>query len=179
MVLSSNERMNSPHPSIVFVAGVHGVGKTTFTQKISTKLGVPTFSAGSLINSHRDRIASADKRVANVAANQDVLVEAVHSLALTAPLIILDGHFCVRDKSGAVNRIPLTTYESLNIRLAIILHEDPEVIQDRLYGRDGTNHTSEDIAVLQTAEIDHGTKIAKQNAHSTTFVAKLTDRRCD
>ena len=145
---------------IIFVGGVHGVGKTTFSQMVSDALKIPTYSAGSLIREHLGETPSHDKKVANVSGNQDVLVEAVRALKLVRQRIILDGHFCLRDKKGLISPVPLRTYQALNVRLAIVVREEPELIQARLHERDGTPQACEEIRQFQDAEQSWASEIA-------------------
>lgn len=76
-------------------------------------------------------------------------------------MIILDGHFCVRSTTGNISSIPQDTFELLNLRLAIILNDDPSTIRTRLEGRFGTKDTTEEVALLQQAENQHGYAIAE------------------
>ena len=152
--------MSPDIPSIIFIGGVHGVGKTTFSQKISKVLMLPAYSAGHLIRNHKGRASSGDKNVANVSDNQDALVEAVRLLKMHGKTIILDGHFCVRDKVSVITRIPLSTYEALQIKLILILEEEAVIIQERLQARDDTYQDCQDIDLLQNAEVEYGKEVA-------------------
>ena len=66
--------------SVFFVCGIHGAGKTTLCKKLSINLGIPFFSSSDLIRDFsKDAISDLrwDKRVKNVANNQQILVSAV------------------------------------------------------------------------------------------------------
>lgn len=67
-------------PAVIFISGVHGVGKTTFSKVVSEAVGIPAFSAGTLIGNYIGRLTTIDKQVADVTGNQNILVQAVRSL---------------------------------------------------------------------------------------------------
>jgi len=137
--------LTSQVTSVIFVAGVHGAGKTTFSRKLSEALGFQNFSAGNLIRAQRKQEEAADKRVKDVDTNQDELAKALANLDLRAPYIVLDGHFCVLDTVGGICAIPLATDIGLKLKLVVILTDSPEQIRDQLLSRDGRAQSCEEI----------------------------------
>lgn len=66
--------------SVIFVCGVHGVGKTTFCQRLAKTLNIPHFSASALIRekaSYAVSEKSGDKQVKDIDANQVILLDNV------------------------------------------------------------------------------------------------------
>ena len=55
---------------MIFVSGIHGVGKTFFCDRVKEKLGIATYSASKLIAEKRSRNFSADKIVEDIDENQ-------------------------------------------------------------------------------------------------------------
>ena len=46
---------------MIFVSGIHGVGKTFFCNRLKEQLGIATYSASKLIAEKRSRNLSAEK----------------------------------------------------------------------------------------------------------------------
>ena len=84
--------------TIIFVGGVHGVGKTTFCQRLAAESGYSHFAASSLIKQKKETaISTVSKNVTDIPSNQELLLEAISDLE--ASIIILDGHFTIPDKN--------------------------------------------------------------------------------
>lgn len=72
----------NPHSSldssnIIFIGGIHGVGKSFQCAKACEQLGVTHLVAGDLLKAEKQQSAGTDKRVTSVGQNQDVLVRAL------------------------------------------------------------------------------------------------------
>ena len=80
---------------MIFVSGIHGVGKTYFCNMIKEKLGIRNFSASQLIAEKRKRNFSVDKCVSDIDDNQLFLLDAINELRQAGEEFILDGHFCL------------------------------------------------------------------------------------
>lgn len=63
--------------SVIFVAGVYGVGKSTLCNKLSSVTGIPAFSAGDLISDINGETYEKNKVVKDAKSNQDILISAV------------------------------------------------------------------------------------------------------
>ena len=61
---------------ILFVGGIHGVGKSTLCDSICERMNVAHHSASELISKFVKVSHSANKRVTDVGKNQDVLIAA-------------------------------------------------------------------------------------------------------
>jgi adenylate kinase len=144
---------------IVFVAGMHGVGKTVFSERASQLLGVTRLSASELIAGYMGAPAAINKRVQNVKENQNALIEAIESRQLNDTRLILDGHFCVLDSSDLIQKIPIETFQGLAPVAAIVLCDDIGQIQKRLRIRDQAEFASGLLNDLQLAEIEHAEKV--------------------
>jgi len=63
---------------IIFVAGIHGVGKTYLCQSLKESIGIDHFSASQLISEFkREKFSSTDKSVKNINNNQELLLKAI------------------------------------------------------------------------------------------------------
>lgn len=151
--------MNNPPTPVIFIGGVHGVGKTTFSKSLSDTLKIPSFTAGDLIRAHRARPVTEDKRVGDISGNQDALVEAIRLLGISTP-ILLDGHYCLLDANAAVSEVPIRTFQQLTLCVSLVIRDDPALIRERLQQRDSKDYDLDLIAAFQDAEIAWSQKVA-------------------
>lgn len=81
--------------AIVFVGGVHGVGKSTHCQRISKRAGLQWFMASALIKAEmQSAIAVGSKVVVDPIENQGLLLRGVHNcMRPDQGKVLLDGHF--------------------------------------------------------------------------------------
>ncbi len=147
---------------MIFVSGIHGVGKTYFCNMIKEKLGFKNYSASQLIAGRREKSFSADKFVSDIADNQRLLLDAISELRQTGEEFILDGHFCLLNEYGIITRIPMETYNLLKPDVMILLLEKPKIIAERRFQRDGIRQDECTINDFQEAEKVYATEIARQ-----------------
>lgn len=147
---------------MIFVSGIHGVGKTYFCNMVKEKLGIKNFSASQLIAGKREKDFSADKLVSDIVDNQVLLLDAINELRQAGEEFILDGHFCLLNEEGAITRIPMETYKLLKPDTMILLLEIPEIIAERRFRRDGIRQDESAIHAFQEAEKMYATEIARQ-----------------
>ena len=62
---------------MIFISGVHGVGKSYFCNLVKESTGIDCFSASTLIRERKKQGFPADKRVADIDENQLYLLAAV------------------------------------------------------------------------------------------------------
>ena len=147
---------------MIFVGGIHGVGKTYFCNIMNKRLNFESYSASQLIVSRRNEGFSENKLVSNIDDNQDLLVAATEEMRKAEKEFILDGHFCVLNESGEITRIPLDTYKLLKPDVIILLTEKPEIIADRRLQRDNVCQDISEITVFQDEEECYAKEIAEQ-----------------
>lgn len=165
-------------PEILFLGGIHGVGKTTFAATLGRELGMRCESAGRLIREHRNSTQGAEKKVLDVEGNQNLLFDALFALSLAEP-ILLDGHFCLLGEGDSINTIPLETFRDLRLRIVLVIHDSPSLIHQRLQERDGRGFSEELLERLQDAEIRQARLIAETlNIPFGTFrTSELTEAK--
>lgn len=122
----------------VFVAGVHGVGKTYLASRLPATLGLIHTSASKLINEERATSNwGVDKRVSDVHANQSALVAAVKRHNDAGVRLLLDGHFVLLNAQGEFSHLDADVFKSLNLDGVVVLEADPGTISTRIRERDG------------------------------------------
>lgn len=145
---------------MIFLAGIHGVGKDVFSKEIEEKTGIKSYSASELIQEQGNISFNANKRANNISKNQDYLVEAIRNKNLSGRYI-LNGHFCLINSNGEVERIPIETFLQLKPKKIIILIEEPEIIVKRRLLRDKIESSVEETKKFQDEEIIYGKEVAK------------------
>lgn len=147
---------------MIFISGIHGVGKTFFCNMIKKELNIQSYSASQLIATRRNKVFSADKLVQDMDDNQPWLIAAVDELRKTGEEFILDGHFCLLNAGGEITRISAETYISLKPDMIVLLMEQPEIIAKRRFQRDGVHQDVSYIKAFQEAEKKYAEEISEQ-----------------
>lgn len=145
---------------MIFVGGIHGVGKSFFCDIVKSELSIFTFSASELIAERKKTYFSNNKLIPDIDDNQLHLLSAISDLNSLGKQYLLDGHFCLLNAEGQVTRIPEKTFYDLHPNAIILLTENPDVIAERRKQRDGINYNLEDIGKFQDEEITYATEIA-------------------
>jgi adenylate kinase len=125
---------------VIFVAGVHGVGKTYLCQAFARTTGLRHASASQLIKEERQLESwGGDKVVTEIRGNQDALNIAVDRILQENPSLVLDGHFVLKKAGGVLEEVPPVTFERLGLSAIILVENDPQLIAERLLQRDSNN----------------------------------------
>lgn len=136
----------------VFVAGVHGVGKSYLCQQYALEHGVLHESASGLIRQELSLAQwSADKKVQNVDANQQALRSAVNRLNDEGLSLLLDGHFVLINSGSELIRLDSSVFDGLSLTGVILIEAAPELISSRLAERD-SQKSAVDVPTFMDAE---------------------------
>lgn len=80
---------------MIFISGVHGVGKSYFCDMVKQAIDINAYSASTLISKKKKSGFSSDKLIPDIDDNQQYLLQAVNELRAAEGNFILDGHFCL------------------------------------------------------------------------------------
>ncbi|MEL7552119.1 ATP-binding protein [Pseudomonas protegens] len=137
---------------VVFIAGIHGVGKTYLCQTLAAATGLRHASASQLIKEERSSQSwGADKLVADIGRNQQALAAAVERLLKDGAPLILDGHFVLKSSAGDLEDLPLETFQSLGLTAIILIETDVQLVAERLAQRDA-NTSAGDLQEFMRSE---------------------------
>lgn len=147
---------------VIFVAGIHAVGKSSACKLLSSETGIPHYTASQIIREEKASAISEDsKLVADVAENQRLLVQGVSRLLQNGNLLLLDGHFTMRRKSdGGIEEIHVDVFSDLRIGGIVLFIDQPEEISKRMNLRDGVSLPVDIFHEHQEAEILHARHVA-------------------
>ncbi len=145
---------------IVFLGGIHGVGKTHLCSELCKEINISYFSASQLIRKQKEEMISRTKNVIDIKGNQDALIMAIRNYVPNNSSILLDGHFCILNLRGEIERIPQITFEQLDLSCLIVLIDQPKIIQERLKWRDKVDYSIEMLDQFQSEEISYAKQLA-------------------
>lgn len=151
--------------SVIFVGGVHGVGKGTHCHLISQRTGIPWFTASSIIKAEKQSAIAVDtKAVADPSGNQSLLLRGVRRVTAVNSTILLDGHFTILNSHDSIVLIDVEIFDQLQLQGIVVLKDNPSLICDRLRRRDGCEWAVADIRSHQETETTHAKMVATKLA---------------
>lgn len=144
----------------IFVAGIHGVGKTYLASRVAPAAGLYHTSASKLIKEERTSSTWAnDKRVTDVDANQRALAAAIQRHNELGTRLLLDGHFVLLDGEGEMVRLGTDVFATLNLRGVLLVEADPQTVAQRIAERDQRQVSNDHLQAFMEAERDQAQKV--------------------
>lgn len=149
---------------VILFSGVHGVGKGFFLDRVKSGLSLyNVYSASKLIERYRASTDAGYKQVSNVKGNQEVLIQAMkEAMDNNAGDFVLDGHLCIFNAKGEVERIPRFFFEEIKVTGIILLQDTPEQIYCRIRKRDANTIDVCDIDRMQDEEEKYAKELEKE-----------------
>ena len=145
--------------NLLFIGGIHGAGKGTICRKICEQTKLIHLTASNVLK--WDEISNVDnKKVKDIPLTQARLIEGLRKYENDKNDYLLDGHFCLFNSHGDVEKIPIETFKEISPKLVIVVTAEAKIIQDRLRNRDDTVYSSETLEHMQSAEVTYATEIA-------------------
>lgn len=146
---------------LVFVGGIHGVGKSTLCSSTCEEIGFVHLTASELVRMGTSKPLRADKRVSDIKENQGILAKSLKRLRLKEKDYVLDGHFTLLDGTGNIKEIPVQTFEAIHPDQLIVVTEEPKIVAMRLIERDIKQYDENFLRKMQDSEILHAKRIGK------------------
>ncbi|WP_249901801.1 ATP-binding protein [Paenibacillus sp. PK3_47] len=146
--------------NIVFLGGIHGVGKSFLTEEISTQLGIRSYSASKLISMLNEKGFTTNKYIDSIDTNQNQLIDSIKINTDDAESFLLDGHFCLLNTNGEVEKIPNTTFLAMCPRAIVVLFDSIDSIKKKLETRDAIKYEYDFLEKFQSAEIAYAKEIS-------------------
>lgn len=146
--------------NIFFVAGIHGVGKSTICNKVAQRLNIFTSSSSQIIKEYKGKkITNSGKRVKNIDENQEALLLGLQKIE--AKNILLDGHFVLMNAHGDIEKITESIFQKIRPTAIILLIDTPAEIAKRLESRDCIQYSEKILSQMQDLEERQAVQIAK------------------
>jgi adenylate kinase len=146
---------------IIFIGGIHGVGKSTLCVKISNLMKIESYSASSLIKSVSDLNFPSDKKIKGINRNQNLLISAIDKYIDPNRYCLLDGHFCLLNQNGEVTNVPIATFANLSPAAILVLTNDPKIIYSQIKDRDNNEMEIENISSFQEKELEQSKLVSQ------------------
>lgn len=146
--------------SMLFVGGIHGVGKTTICKKAFAPLGYRCLTASDLVATH-ERSSNQEKRVDNVSNNQIALTKQLTLEKKKYCRLLLDGHFTLINGQDQIEPIDLGVFQEMNPTQLVLIKGNPKDVAERLTKRDGKKWKISFLKSFQKSEELHARRVAQ------------------
>lgn len=148
--------------NIVFIGGIHGVGKSTICNKICQELKIEYLSASSVLKWQEINNDLNNKKIKDVNENQDRLIFGLTNLIKKDIYYLLDGHYCLLNNDNEIVNIPLNTFKSIKpISLNVIVGEIDE-IKTNLENRDNKSYDYNLLEEMQEQELLYAKQLSQR-----------------
>lgn len=147
---------------VLFISGIHGVGKSYYCSKIQDKLTIGHYSASGIIKEYKNFLSS-NKNVSSTEMldNQELLIKGLEQLKASNEKLLLDGHFVLLDKENNIIKIPEDTFQGINPKKIIIFVDESKNIYQRLLERDNNRYSLDILTTMQDEELAQAKKVSK------------------
>ncbi|MDO4297634.1 MAG: AAA family ATPase [Lachnospiraceae bacterium] len=146
---------------MIFMAGIHGAGKTTIGKKLEEKWNIRCVAASALIEAASDQVMPGNKVINSIEENQEFLLREVSKLRNYGGQFILEGHFCLINGMCEIESISLDVFEKLNPEMIVIISAHPESIARRNKDKGLLLSNVEFVDRFQRAEIGYGEEVGR------------------
>ena len=147
---------------IVFLGGIHGVGKNTMCTLIKQGMDIIHLTASDLIKWSEISPDVNNKEVGDVDETQNRLIAALRGTIEPSKEYILDGHFCLLRPGGDISRVPFETFRAINPCAIAVMTEKPSIISKRLSLRNNKEYSVDLIRAFQQEEISWAREVASK-----------------
>ncbi len=121
---------------MIFVAGIHGIGKTYFLEKTMMPLGYKCASASLIIKEMRGNVQN-NKRTKGIEKNQELLINGVAKYKMDYTRLAIDGHFVLLNADNEFTALDEDVFSALAPSCIILLStRKPSLVQQHLITRD-------------------------------------------
>jgi predicted transcriptional regulator/adenylate kinase len=149
--------------TILFVAGVHGVGKSSMCEAYAKKFGALYKSASQLIREAKaEAVATNSKAVQDIDGNQQLLIQAVSKIRAKGKNLLLDGHFAILNAEHQPTPLSTDVFANLYIDSIVAIYDEPSLISSRMVNRDGDAMSEAEVDSLQTLEISRAEQVSDE-----------------
>lgn len=147
--------------NIIFIGGIHGVGKGTICKEIALKTNLIHITASEILK-WNEISSTSNKLVSNISSTQERLIHGLKNLIEKDKQYLLDGHFCLLNSLGEPCKIDEETFDNINPKIISIVIDDVKNIYKRLESRDNKKYDIIVLDKLQEMEIEYAKYLSKK-----------------
>jgi len=145
---------------IIFIGGIHGVGKGTMCKEISQKYSLEHLSASEVLK-WEEISDKKNKKVENFVSTKSRLINGLKNIIKPNIKYLLDGHFCLLNKNEKPEKIQEDIFYSINPKAIVVMTCEIDTIISRLSSRDKSNYNYEILSEMQNLETQYAKEIAR------------------
>lgn len=146
--------------NIIFIGGIHGVGKSTICQHICRELNLEYLSASELLKWEDINDDVKNKKVRDISFTQNRLIEGLSNTIEKGHFYLLDGHYCLLNEKAEVEKISIDIFMQINPKVLGLIIGDIREIKTRLDLRDKKNYDFWLLEQLQKTELDYAKELS-------------------
>lgn len=146
---------------IIFVGGVHAVGKGTVCKELAQKFNFIHLSASQVLK-WNEISDSKNKKVQNFTTTQDRLLINLNKIIEPNKKYLLDGHFTLLNSNGEPVKIDESTFIGIRPEFIVVLTCEPNIIFERLRQRDDSIYNLSVLEKMQKMEVEHANYISRK-----------------
>lgn len=147
--------------NLIFIGGIHGVGKGTLCKNVASVLNMVHLTASEVLKWSDFSEDPANKRVKDIYSTQDHLIQNLNRIVQPNQTYLLDGHFCLQNDEGIIEKIPDNIFIGINPIKIILVTENPEEIGRRLFQRDEKEYDIQLLKQMQEIEREHALHVSQ------------------
>lgn len=144
---------------IIFISGIHGVGKTTLCNQIKKHIEINNYSCSDIIKDNSDYVETS-KVISNAEKNQTILLDGLKKIKDNK--FLLDGHFFLIGKEDKIIELDKNVFFNIAPSIIINISCPVEVVKERLEYRDGKSFSLDLLNKLQSLESQGAKDIAEE-----------------
>lgn len=149
------------YKNIIFIGGIHGVGKGTYCKGVSKQYAIEHLTCSSVLKWRPENVECV-KAVKDVNRNQDQLILNLSKIVQENKKYLLDGHFSLLKADYSIEKISLDVFSDIHPVAITVLTEDINTICQRLELRDKNKYNSDLLNTMQEIEIEHANWVARK-----------------
>lgn len=158
--------------NIIFIGGIHGVGKGTLCEKVCNEFNLRHISASEVLK-WEEISEKENKLVKDFTLTQNRLITNLKQIVNENEKYILDGHYCLLNKDNSPEKIDFDTFSTLDPFAFIIVVDEIQEIKNRLENRDNREYDFDLLLKFQELETEYSKELAVQlNKPHLTIKAK-------
>jgi len=147
--------------NIIFIGGIHGVGKGTLCEKVCNDLNLRHLSASEVLK-WEEISDKENKLVKDFTFTQNRLITNLQQIVKENERYVLDGHYCLLNKDNVPEKIDFDTFRILDPFAFIIVVDEIQEVKRRLENRDNREYDFDLLSKFQELETEYSEELAEQ-----------------